>query len=318
MNYQINSRTYTTINSIQSDMTYLPNQNYLFDLDYLTLLTVEGDNASEFLQGQLSCDVREVTSRHMRQGVMCNLKGRILAALDVLFMDERHLSLVVPADLLLETQTSLAKAAMLSRVQLHSNQQYKIFGLYVQDKTILKSFDIELPADRLDVTRRDGLVCYQFDTSFYILLVPADKAEAIRKKSRGSLAWHALQLQHNRVEIYPETRGLFLPHRLDLHLSGYLNFSKGCYKGQEIVARTHYRATLKHRLVNFKINTSAAIHSGLVLYSADGASEVGEIIDYCPIGDDRYIFAASVLITISNEVQIKDATNKFNLSLFVS
>lgn len=313
MNVLINNRTYTTTDSIQSDMMYLPNQNYVFDLDYLSVLMVEGERALEFLQGQISCDVREVTSLQIRQGVMCNLKGRILAALDVLRFSEDCFALVLPQDLLLDTQASLAKVAMLSRVKLRQNSQYKLFGLYVQNDNELVSMDIELPTEKLGSSQNGDCFCYQLEPSFYIALVPEKKADAFAQQEllRGSLAWHALRLQRHQIEIYPETRGQFLPHRLDMHWLGYLNFNKGCYKGQEIIARTHYRATLKHQLVSFKIETPITMHSGLLIYNAEGATEVGEIIDYCPIGDNQYIITASLLIDRPHELQIKSAENQF-------
>jgi folate-binding protein YgfZ len=309
MNYLINSRNYTSVLPLSEELNFLPRQNYLFDLDYLTVLSVEGERAAEFLQGQLSCDVREVTGEQMRQGVMCNLKGRILAILDVIFQDKHNLHLVLPKDLCEATQTSLAKTALLSRVQLKPYPSIKVLGLLAEDIENF-SYSMTLPKNRYDVSHNEGVTCYNIDTNFYLMLVQVDAFEKMiepfltDKRYRGSLAWHALQLQHHRVEIYPESRGLFLPHRLDLHQYGYLSFEKGCYKGQEIIARTHYRATLKHKLVSFTIQTDTQPQPGLPLYSEDGSVVVGELIDYCPIGDGQYRIAASVLLNY--EVPYRD------------
>ena len=104
---------------------------------------------------------------------------------------------------------------------------------------------------------------------------------------RGSLAWHALQLEQKQMSIYPESRGLFLPHRLELHQSGHINFNKGCYKGQEIIARVHYRSKPKHKLHLLTITTEQSLRSGDVLLSEE-KQEIGLIIDYSPIRDNTY------------------------------
>lgn len=301
MNDLINSRNYSVLQPLEAELTYTPAKNYLFDLDYLTTIAVDGDNASEFLQGQLSCDVRDVTTQQMRQGLMCNLKGRILAILDVVSWVEHGLFLVVPEDLCADTQASLAKAALFSRVQLRQNP-IKLFGLHVQHQDDMKPLGMELPVERYGVVCQENSCCYKIDELFYILMVQPDVVSRLcdpfimHNQYRGSLAWHVLQLQHLRTEIYPESRGIFLPHRLNMHQTGYINFNKGCYKGQEIIARMHYRATQKHTLVCFNIQTSTVLKPELAVYSADGLSVVGEIVDYCCLGDGHYSVVASVLI----------------------
>ncbi|MFI4919923.1 MAG: tRNA-modifying protein YgfZ, partial [Legionellales bacterium] len=111
----------------------------------------------------------------------------------------------------------------------------------------------------------------------------------------GSLTWNTLRLKHKQINIYPESRGLFLPHRLDLHLTNYISFNKGCYKGQEIIARTHYKATLKHELKIFEIQTNETIYSGQKLLSLTQETEVGELIDYSYLHNNRYLIAVSML-----------------------
>ncbi len=301
MNHLIYSRHYTAIHPLSVELHYLPKTNYLFDLDYLSVIQVEGDKASECLQGQLSCDMRAVSDTHMQQGVMCNLKGRIMAILDVVLMTNQSIALVVPADLSADTQASLAKAAALSRVQLHDTG-LKVYGLFVQNEEGALPFDMPLPAERYDVVHNETMCCYKIDQYFYIYIVQPTMANAISEpfitqdQYRGSLAWHALQLQHQRVEIYPESRGMFLPHRLDMHLSGHINFEKGCYKGQEIIARMHYRSTQKHKLVSFMVEIDAEPKVGVPIYAEDNETVVGEVIDYCIADNHRYIISASILI----------------------
>lgn len=299
MNYLIQSRQYTTIHPLSNELQYKPKTNYLYDLDYLSVILVDGERAADCLQGQLSCDMRAVTDIQMRQGLMCNLKGRIMAILDVVLMSHHSIALVIPTDLSVDTQASLIKPAAFSRVQLHATP-LKVYGLFLQDDLGMLPLDIPLPTNKYDVVHREKACCYQIDESFYLYIVQPDLASVIsepyikQETYRGSLAWHALQLEHQRVELYPESRGCFLPHRLNMHLSGYINFEKGCYKGQEIIARMHYRATQKHTLISFIEERDIPPTVGQSLYENDGKTITGEIIDYCIVDNHRYIISASV------------------------
>ena len=301
MNYLIHSRPYTILHPLKEELNLLPNTNYLFNLEYLSTLTINGDKSSEFLQGQLSCDMRLVTSQQMRQGVMCNLKGRILAALDVIALSHQQIVLVLPKDIAADIQAKLAKPAQFSRIQINPLPM-KIYGLFVQSKTDLNSVGFPLPTHQYEVSHNNDVYCYKIDTSLYMLMSQSDGMDSLfescikQDQKRGSLAWHALQLQYHRAEIYPESQGLFLPHRLNMHQTGYLSFEKGCYKGQEIIARMHYRSTQKYTLTGFKVQTILPLYAGLTLYSEDGKTAIGELIDYCPIGDNQFYIVASILI----------------------
>ncbi|MFW2569733.1 YgfZ/GcvT domain-containing protein [Legionella sp. 29fVS95] len=306
--YLLNSRPYTALSSLEDEFNFQADKNYLFDLAYLTSIAVIGERSAEFLQGQLSCDIRKVTTDRMQQGVMCNLKGRILALLDVI--NWHHLQLVLPVDLLTETKASLMKTALLSRVQLEPTS-YRMYGLYVNNQSDLLPENLQLPNECFAVTHSNELCCYQLSDSFYLILATEEATSSLsqpfirKQQMRGSLAWHQLQLQQKRVVIYPETRGLFLPHRLDLHLSGYLSFDKGCYKGQEIIARTHYKAKLKHGLRLFSIHTPELLLAGKKLFTPSGETEVGELIDFSPLADGRYLIASSILFEHPNEILIE-------------
>ena len=294
----VNTRELSAFSALEDELELHPHKNYLFDLSYLGCLDVIGTRGREFLQGQLSCDVRDVTTNQMRQGVMCNLKGRILALLDVI--DWHGLHLIVPNDLLTETHASLAKTAAFSQVKFSPSSTVQLLGFYLQNKDDAVFYNKQLPAERYGVISDDNFCAYHLGDGYYIVLINTSLASSLTdqfiKKGqwRGSLAWHALQLRQLKIEIYPQSRGLFLPHRLGLHLSGYLNFNKGCYKGQEIVARTHYRAKLKHEMKLFTIQTNIPLQSGLRLFK--DTIEIGELIDFCPLTENSYLCAASVVL----------------------
>jgi folate-binding protein YgfZ len=103
-------------------------------------------------------------------------------------------------------------------------------------------------------------------------------------------AFHKQELEQHRVLIHANTSGLYLPHTLNLHLSNIISFNKGCYRGQEIIARMHYRGKLKYEL---KFITLSSIDE---LKPGDKISE-GEIVDCSEIDIHQYLVAISVLKT---------------------
>ncbi|MCH9757314.1 MAG: folate-binding protein YgfZ [Gammaproteobacteria bacterium] len=278
-----------------------PTQNTLFDLPNLSILKILGDNAAAFLQGQLSCDVEAVSPQQMRQSAFCNLKGRVLALPDVLkFNDILHL--ILPTNLLEKTTRSLSKTAALSRVTLESDTNYHILGFYLKDINQPLPIKGAWPTEKQAIISTEDSCAYHLGDGFYIVLVHSHHLDAIKtpfiKQNifEDQHAWHALRLAHHEIHIYPESRGLFLPHRLGLHTSGHLNFDKGCYRGQEIIARTHYRAKLKHTLKIFIIETSEKLQPGLRIMTEDNTREIGELIDFCALKNNQYLIAASILL----------------------
>ncbi|MCH9762947.1 MAG: folate-binding protein YgfZ [Gammaproteobacteria bacterium] len=280
----------------------MPSENTLFNLPNLCTLKLLGDNATTFLQGQLSCDVNAVNSHQMRQSAFCNLKGRVLALPDVLkFHDVLHL--ILPIELLEKTEKSLTKTAALSRVTLEQEKKYELFGFYLKDAKQPLPIEGTWPTEKHATLESTDAFAYHLGDAFYVLLIHQDnlnKLQQFKFKTQDAEAWHALRLAHGEVQIYPASRGVFLPHRLELHTSGHLNFDKGCYKGQEIIARMHYRAKQKHALKLFKIKTSEPLRPGLRLMREDNTQEIGELVDFCLLGNNQYLIAASVSLDCPN------------------
>lgn len=291
-------------------MQFSKSNNYLFPLDSMGIIDLVGDASRDFLQGQISCDLREVNAGQIQQGAMCNLKGRVLALIDVI--DWQGIKLLLPQNLLEQTKTTLAKTALLSRVKLEQNSNLTTFGFYYADKQGLKPTGLDLPQQRLSLEQNQNACCYALTDSLFIWVIQNEAVDELTKPfvDAGLMAseaqWHELTLSQKIIQIYPETSGEFLPHRMDLHLSGYLSFNKGCYKGQEIIARTHYRAKLKHELGLFTIDSSLMIKPGMRLVNPQDNSELGEIIDCHKIDEKQWLLAVSILFEHPDEVLIDD------------
>lgn len=315
----INTRPLSIINNELGEQLIETHKNYLFDLSYFGVISLIGDKSIDFLQGQLTCDLKSVTDIQMIQGAQCNLKGRILSLMDIIKWS--GIKLILPIDLSDLTLNSLNKTALLSKVTLQKNTEYQVMGFYLQNSKDLIPDSVFLPQDLYALSYTANYCYYNLGKGFYIIIIHKDKvAEFIKSflaqnQLMGSLAWHTLRLMHRQFNIYPESRGLLLPHRLGLHETSLISFDKGCYKGQEIIARTHYRATIKHELRIYTIDSHQKIYSGQKLFKSKEDIEIGEVIDYSVLGTNQYLIAVSILKEPVTTVRLEGNTEEASLDL---
>lgn len=302
--YLINSRTLTSFHPIIRELELNKEKNYLFNLDGISVLDLKGEKAADFLQGQVTCDVGTVSDIQMIQGAQCNLKGRILSLLDII--NWQGLKLVIPTDLVEPTQNAFIKTASLSRVSIDKNNALKVFGFYLQNPSDILPPTTYFASELFALAYTDDYCYYHLGDGFYIFVIKNELATDFCKpfiehsQLLGSLTWHTLMMKQGQVAIYPESRGLFLPHRLGLHQTSRISFNKGCYKGQEIIARMHYKSTVKHEVKNFTVKTDAKLYSGQKLMNSANDAEIGEVVDYSPLGDKTFLLAISILKQTAN------------------
>jgi folate-binding protein YgfZ len=191
------------------------------DLAYATIV-VSGTDAEEFLQGQLTVDVRQLDSSEPRRSAWCNPKGRVICIM------------------------MLAKDAA--------------------------GFTLTLPAELAEhVVQRLTMFRFRSKVDFEIREASADE-----RGSGGSLEeWRLEQLRAGVPEIFGAQSEQFTPHMLNLDLLDAVSLDKGCYTGQEIIARTHYRGATKRRLHRFE--SSEPVSPGDKV--SEGERNIGEVVN---------------------------------------
>lgn len=272
-----------------------PINNQLVKLDNLKTLELDGDKAFEYLQGQLTCDVRTINDNTMLKCAMCNPKGRILALLDVIYWHKPYL--ILPEDLVDKISLNLNKKAIFSKVKVTTNNNIHVFGFYLQNKNDKIPFNAILPDTQYSATYTNEYYCYMLSPNLYIFLTTNTGASCLKTEFSSDQqttihTWHTLCLQQGIITINKDSSELFLPHRLNLHKTSCISFNKGCYVGQEIIARTQYRAKLKHTVKIIKIATDEELFYGKKIYT-DTQEEIGEIIDFVQIINNNYLLAVS-------------------------
>lgn len=252
-------------------------------MGYFKFIQVQGEKAAHFLQGQLTCDIREVTPSQTRLAAYCNHKGRVLANLRVLqFNGDFYLEL--PESMVDFTIQQLQKIALLSRVTLKLSELTRL-GCY----TTTETNNLPEVTDNA-VVSQNILIIKALGTKprYEIIGYPAD-LESLHKEIEviDKEQWHRLDIENSIPWIYPETRDLFTPHMLNFPQLNAVSFTKGCYVGQEVIARTHYLGTTKRQLLNITIKAPQSPKPGDKIYN-EAMQEIGIVVNVAAVANKRY------------------------------
>ncbi|TWD49704.1 folate-binding protein YgfZ [Pseudomonas sp. SJZ131] len=247
------------------------------------VLAVRGADAGKFLQGQLTCNINYLSDNLSSLGARCTQKGRMQSSFRILLESDGVL-LAMATELLEPQLADLKKYAVFSKSKLTDESAAWVrFGLDHGD-VALSSLGLELPADTDSVVRNDGLIAIRVSPQRAELWVAADQAASIKGKLSALLTegelnqWLLGQIRAGIGQVMPSTRELFIPQMLNLQAVGGVSFKKGCYTGQEIVARMQYLGKLKRRLYRLQLEGSELPEPGTQLFAPTHNSSIGEVV----------------------------------------
>ncbi|CAN7647595.1 CAF17-like 4Fe-4S cluster assembly/insertion protein YgfZ [Pseudomonas umsongensis] len=252
-------------------------------LSHEGVLAVRGADAGKFLQGQLTCNLNYLSDTRASLGARCTQKGRMQSSFRILL--EGDGVLLAMASGLLEPQLAdLKKYAVFSKSKLTDESAAWVrFGVEQGDEA-LKNLGLELPEDTDSVVRHDGLIAIRVSPGRAELWVAADQADDIKDKLSAQLSegelnqWLLGQVRAGIGQVMPSTRELFIPQMLNLQAVGGVSFKKGCYTGQEIVARMQYLGKLKRRLYRLQLVADELPEPGTQLFAPSHGSSIGEVV----------------------------------------
>lgn len=264
----------------------------LCDLSHLGLIRVSGEDTTQFLNSQFSNDITEVSEHHSQLNAYCNPKGRMLATFRVFKRGDDYF-LRLPGEILEETLRRLRMFVLRSKVELSDASDSLVrVGFYGENANerllscvdrVPQSINDCVTAPNLSVIRIHGIQPrfeIHGNTEAVKGVWRALSKEAI---PAGASAWALLDILAGIPTVRSETREAFVPQMANLDLIGGLSFKKGCYPGQEIVARMHYLGRLKRRmyLIHLADGGSARAGEELFIKGMDGDQAVGKIVDAC-------------------------------------
>lgn len=241
----------------------------LTDLNNFDLLAVRGSDAVKFLQGQLTCNVESVTAQHSVLGACCNLNGSIVVDMRIIAMDST-LFLLTTNKMGSVLKRTLDKYIIFSKAEIADESAgFERYGLYSDDaeKCFLALFG-EVPVENNGVKQFKGGIAYRVAsvTPRFEILVSRNEPQMLDRLHTMAITddmeeWELADIRQGIVHITPETQDVYTPQLLNFDLNGIVDFKKGCYTGQEIIARMHYRGKAKKRLYRAITKGHVSIHS---------------------------------------------------------
>ena len=247
------------------------------------VLAIRGADAKTFLQGQITCHLGYVNDNRSSLGARCTPKGRMLSSFRVLLENDGYL-LAMDHDILVAQLAELQKYAVFSKSKLSDDSAlWSRFGLY-QGEAALAAMGIDLPAEPNSTVHHNNMIAIRVSADLAELWVNADEGACLRKRLLGHLVesplntWLLAQIRSGIGHVSMPTREQFIPQMLNLPALDAVSFKKGCYTGQEIVARMQYLGKLKRHMYRFQIATQTLPEPGTALMSPVHSSSVGEVV----------------------------------------
>jgi hypothetical protein len=254
-------------------------------LSHEGVLAIRGADASKFLQGQLTCNLNYLSATHSSLGARCTAKGRMQSSFRILPEGDGYL-LAMARELVEPQQADLSRFAVFSKSKLHDESaNWLRFGLCGGDGALV-SLGIDLPQEADAVASEHGLIAVRLPDGRAELWVRAEQGETVRARLAAQLreaalnAWLLGQVRAGIGQVFGTTRELFIPQMINLQALDGVSFKKGCYTGQEIVARMQYLGKLKRRMKRLSGagEVSDLPSAGVELFSPVHGSSVGEVV----------------------------------------
>ena len=200
-------------------------------LDHFGFLELSGEDSKKFLQGYTTCNLETLTPEKAQIGAICDIQGRVITSF-LLVEIKGKLILRMSKDLVEQTLRFLSKYIVFSKAEV-------------------KDISNELFCHGIDVAKSNFMHVKPLDNGLEIDLGNRRELWLSEKKSNEEIClkdWTDLEIELSHSWISSKNSQLFLPQSLNYHEIDALDFEKGCYLGQEIIARMHFRGKLKKRL----------------------------------------------------------------------
>ncbi|BAN69317.1 CAF17-like 4Fe-4S cluster assembly/insertion protein YgfZ [endosymbiont of unidentified scaly snail isolate Monju] len=279
----------------------------LTDLSHIGLIQVSGEDARDFLQGQFTNDINKVDVTHSQLSAYCSPKGRMLASFRVFERDD-VLLLMVPAERLAASLQRLRMFVLRSKVQIEDASD-RLARIELSGDCAPGLLPIDPPSEDNGVHSLDGYTVIRIpgDRPRFQVLGEPEAMQALWEEAAATarptsaVAWALLDIRAGIPTVYEATVESFVPQMTNLHAIEGVSFTKGCYTGQEIVARMHYLGKLKRRMYRVRIDSTHQPEPGEALFSPHSGSGqgAGRIVSSAPSPDGGYEALAVIEIAVA-------------------
>ncbi|MCH9699544.1 MAG: hypothetical protein K0U68_15700 [Gammaproteobacteria bacterium] len=270
--------------------------NWFCKLDNIGVISVTGHDNRQFLQGQTTCDFNALEHNTWTRGALCNPKGRVLAVFDAIATQSGILLLL--SRIILDKVLNRLKMFVLRAdvVLTDASDDWEISGLCLNPPL---QDSLNLPGSKsVKANHNNVLLCVhdkQEPDALYLNLTdahnnlnPDNPLNQLDLTQHDQTVWDTRQISAGIPIITDYTYEAFTPHMLNLDLLDAISFNKGCYTGQEVIARTQYLGTLKRRMFMLSASIEIPPEPGTTIVSSSdpGNISLGQVVrsSHCPQG----------------------------------
>tara|TARA_B100000767_G_C19628799_1_gene477315 strand:- start:18 stop:944 length:927 start_codon:yes stop_codon:yes gene_type:complete len=275
---------------------------FIYSLNQLSVLSVSGNDALKFLQGQLTNDISLATSTQSIYAGFCNPKGRLLAFFHVIKYLDSYL-LLFPQSIAENITKKLSMYILRSDVKLELDPDRLMhLGLYTDNPRSELGLLNNLPKNEMESVSEKSLIATKLYSDGLRLIIIGDKNNCNNFIKNNSdtfekdefNVWATHNIKAGIPNIFNETQEAFIPQSINLDVIGAINFKKGCYTGQEIVARTHYLGKPKRRMYKASFQSQSQPLYGDIILNKEVA--VGQVVDAANTDNNSFILLIEIRI----------------------
>jgi folate-binding protein YgfZ len=289
-----------------------PATNFIAPLTDLGLIALSGEEASHFLHNQITNDVEHLAQNEARLAGYCSPKGRLLATF-LMWKTGDTIMLQLPREILAAVQKRLQMFVLRSKVKLADvSDAHVALGLTgpVAAAALSEWFPVlpALPYAKIEsdagilirVAEVAGMPRFEWITT-QALAENAWLKVTEQLQPAGTHAWHLADIEAGIPQITKATQEQFVPQMVNFELIGGVNFKKGCYPGQEIVARSQYLGKLKRRMLLASV-AKQEVNPGMEVFSvADREQPCGMIVNAAPRSQNEIMCLVEIKIAALND-----------------
>lgn len=290
-----------------------PDDDWVSPLLQYDFMRIDGPDSATFLQGQTTCDWRQISATQASRGSYCNIKGRVLSSFIGLQPHEALAMLRMRGDICASTRALLQKYIVFSKAEICPQERRhwaigvagkqarvrleRVFGSAPQGHLQSVSLDADVQIIQLDEAG-ERFECWLSGTAAGQYWNPLCESATVC----DSHYWERDNILAGIAEICAATQDQFLPQQLNYQLTGAVNFKKGCYTGQEVVARIQYRGKLKRRLYAARIDSSLDSPLAGELVSPTSEQSIGNIVSAFRGADHSLVLAVLTIDALEQPI----------------
>ncbi len=269
----------------------------LVPLTHIGVIEVSGEDAQTFLNTQLTSDVTQVTPTAAQYSGYCTPKGRLLATFVVCLRGNNYL-LVLPRDIAQSVAARLLRYVLRAKVKIEvASDRYTLLGLAgPQSGSSVAAGLGQPPSGEMEAVQHGDASLITLPGNRYLVICGGDQVDeqwntlSAHATPAGAAVWELQGIRTGIATVTTATQAAFIPQMFGLEIFGGVSFEKGCYPGQEIVARTQYLGNLKRSL--YYGRSDQLLAPGEAIVDTASGKTVGTVTNAAPAPDGAWEFLA--------------------------